>query len=683
MATKRDDFSAVGRRLRKGLLFSTCALALYGGASYYRSTSLPSSPLLLRMNMRQGFEEVSGRDLWSGFQEYDLSVHDIVYGLRKAAEDSQVKGLFADVGNLQSRGGPFSMATAQEVREALKYFNSTGKTSVCHADSFPVFDGSVDYYLATGFKGISVQPTGFVGLTGLSLSMPFLSGTMKKLRVHPLTVRREQYKSATEILTETKFSPAARENIGALLSSLFSQMVDGIAESRGMNKEQVKTLIDKGPFTAKEAKEHGLIDALQYTLSAHDSTKQVVLQNRGDKNAALKAESSDNIHVLSFRKYVKAKRKEDQWKEVKQRIREALGLSRTTTKKVALIYGLGTVDSGLGIDHSLSADTFCKSLRKAVKDKDVEAIVLRINSEGGSSIAADTIWNEVQQARRQGKKVYASIGNCAASGGYYVAMAADKVFAARSSVTGSIGIFSIQFFLRDFLREHLGVTTDSIAVGKHATFGSPLGDVPSAGSEEMNKVKAIVDIGYQEFVDKVALSRNLSVEKLSQLAGGRVFTGEEAVKNGLVDAEGGLHEAIEEAKRWIEREKGHRAKVETIAQPKSALTALRHLLSGVSSAEEQEEEEAEVNGTTTPRRQQTTSSSTTTAATALALWDPSGAFFIDSLMRELQFQRRVRDRLAAAASSSPPLSSSSFSPSLSSSSSPSSSLLRSKEQQGW
>ncbi len=449
--------------------------------------------------------------------EKRMRLRDVVEALHAAAKDPKVVGLVARV---EPEG--VGLAAVEELRDAVAVFRAAGKPAVAWADTFgEVTPANGAYYLATAFDPIYIQPSGDVGLTGLELSSPFLRGTLDKLGVEPQFAQRYEYKDAPNSFTEKGFTPPHRESLDALAGSIYEHMVAEIARARRLTPAQLSALIDRGPLLGDEALQARLVDGLLYRDQVYSRLDRTMGSGR-------------RPHLLYLRKY---------W----QRVEHSWSHGDRT---IALVYGVGDVLRGrsepdpLVGSATMGSDTVAAALRAAADADDVAAIVLRVDSPGGSYVASDTIWHEVMRARQRGKPVIATFGDVAASGGYFVAMAANKIVAHPSTITGSIGVFGGKMVSGDLL-EKLGISVDSVQRGAHAGMWS---GVEPFDADEWQKLNSWLDRVYADFTEKAARGRHLSLAQVQAIARGRVWSGVDAKRLGLVDALGGYDVAIALAK---------------------------------------------------------------------------------------------------------------------------------------
>ena len=443
------------------------------------------------------------------------TLRDALDAVEAAGDDARVKVLFARVGE-----DGLGLANVQEIRDAVSNFRAKGKLALAFADSFGEFGpGTRPYYLASAFDEIWLQPLGNVGLTGLYTDTPFLKGTLDILGIVPEFDHREQYKTAMNILTESKMTAAHREEVEGLLGSIAGQIVRGIAQDRKLPEGDVRAAIDRGPLLGKEAVEAKLIDRLGY---------------RDEAIAHARARAGSGAGMVNLATYLERARRPH---------REGA--------TIALIYGSGLiVRNGAGASpltgsHMMSAAELTRAFRAAVRDSAVRAILFRIDSPGGSAVASETIWREVAFARERGKPVIVSMGNVAGSGGYYVAAPADKIVAEPATLTGSIGVLAGKLVVSDFLKK-IGVSTDSAQIGANAGMFSPTADFSERGRA---RLEAFLDETYKGFKDHVATGRHMTGEEVEAVAKGRVWSGDEAKARGLIDELGGYAVALRLAKQ--------------------------------------------------------------------------------------------------------------------------------------
>ena len=448
------------------------------------------------------------------------TVHEIVEGLERAGRDDRVHGLIAHVG-----GSTHGMARTQELRDAISRFRATGKFAIAFAETFGEFGpGNEGYYLATAFDEIWLQPSGDLGLTGLMSEGVFIKGALEKLDVEFLGDHRKEYKNALNLFTERHFTPPHREAIETIMSDLFGQIVRDVAHRRGIEEKELRAMIDRGPFLAQEALERKLVDKLGY----RDQAVARVNERAGKAHA----------NLLYLDRYAERVGDDDS----------------PGAKTVALVYGLGQVARGssdinpITGSSTMGSDTVAAAFRAAVDDDDVQAIVFRVDSPGGSYVASDAIWRETVRAREAGKPVVVSMGNVAGSGGYFVAMNANKIVAQPGTITGSIGVLGGKPMLRDFWNS-LGITWDSVQTSANASMWS---SNHGYDGPEWQRFQTWLDHVYEDFTSKVAAGRDMAKEDVLAVAKGRIWSGERAKALGLVDELGGMSRALELAREAAE-----------------------------------------------------------------------------------------------------------------------------------
>jgi len=480
-----------------------------------------TAPLILELDLTEGIAEEPPADPVSAVLTMRRSrLADLLDGLRRARSDQRVRGLVAKVG-----GRPVGLAMVQEIRRAVEEFRDAGKLTVAWAETFGEFSaGNVPYYLATAFETIYLQPSGDLGLTGIAVERFFLRGALDHLGVDFQVAKRHEYKSAAEQLTERSFSGPAREATERLAASVTGQLTDAIAERRRLDPADVRELIDRGPFLADQAHQAGLVDELGY---------------RDEVYSRVRKQAGQDAILQHLGRYQRSR-------ALAERARR---LPSPPGRCVALIYATGPIRrgrSGRGpLSGAMGSDTIGAALRGAAADDRARAIVLRVNSPGGSYVASDTIWREVVRARNAGKPVVVSMGDVAASGGYFISMAADAIVAQPGTVTGSIGVLSGKPVLSELLGR-AGVTTDSVAEGAHSQMFKA---TRPFSEEEWALVNNWLDHIYADFTGKVAEGRRMTADRVHELARGRVWTGADALANGLVDELGGLDRAAAIARR--------------------------------------------------------------------------------------------------------------------------------------
>jgi protease-4 len=437
------------------------------------------------------------------------TVRDVVLGLKRAAADERVLGLVAKTG-----AAPLGLAVIQEVRDAVLDFRAGGKFAVAYAETFGEFGpGNGAYYLSTAFDEIYLLPSGDLNLTGLMYESPFLRGALSKLDIKVRAGQRKEYKNMANVFTEDKYNAPHREAIEALMNSQFAQITAGISTARTIASSELEAWIDRAPLSAAAALDANLVDQLLYRDQVFDQIK----------------ERTNGAPLLYLSKYL-----------------ERAGGPYDEGRHIALIYGVGQVQrggsdyNGLSGSSSMGSSSIARAFRRAVADG-AEAIVFRVDSPGGSYVASDIIWREIGRTRQQGVPVIATMGNVAASGGYFVSMPADKVVAQPGTITGSIGVVLIKLLTEKFWKEHFGVTWDEVHTSANATLWTNTRDY---SSDQWKHVQASLDRIYDDFTAKAAQGRGLEAAAMDEVAKGRVWTGADAQERQLVDALGGFETAL-------------------------------------------------------------------------------------------------------------------------------------------
>ncbi|MGH1342941.1 MAG: signal peptide peptidase SppA [Nannocystales bacterium] len=483
------------------VLSMTCLLA----------ESVPNATVI-EVRLDRPLSEVDGSDPLVGILGGGApTLRATIEGLDRAREDDRVSGMIAYID-----GGVGGMAQAQELRDAILRFRESGKFAYAFAETFgEMGPGTQGYYVAAAFDEVWMQPTGQVGLVGLMSSSSFYKGTFELLDVEVLGDRRREFKNAFNTYTERRHTPAHEEAIRTLLEDFLGQLQEGIGEGRGVGPEVVDGWIEGGPYLGAAATELGIVDHLGY---------------KDEVVTAAKAAAGEGAELLYLEAYVRR-----------------IDPAPSTDKKIAIIYGVGEVSRGssgsdaLTGSQSMGSDTVSRALAAAAADEDVVAIVLRVDSPGGSAVASDTIWREAVRARDSGKPVIVSMGNVAASGGYYVAAGATKIVAQPGTITGSIGVFAGKPNLRK-LWNKAGVTFDTVSTSDNALAYSTVHGYDERGWASL---QASLDQIYVDFKDRVARGRGMSNEEVEAVAKGRVWSGVRAKAAGLVDVLGGLDTAVE------------------------------------------------------------------------------------------------------------------------------------------
>lgn len=519
------------------LVVMIVAAAVFGPE---RSVSLPDR-IQLRVDIDGG---LSDRRRSSGlpFERKGLVLREVAMGLQAAAADKRVAAVAVHMG-----GGRIGLATAQELRAGIEALRAAGKpVRLFTEDLGGIGGGSSGYYLASAADEIWIQPSGGVGLIGIAMEIPYARGLLEKLEVQPRFGQRHEYKSAVESITRNSMSEPVRANLTGLLESLYGQMVSGIAASRGFQEAEVRRLVDQGPYLAEQALERRLIDRIGYW----------------DEFIAAGSEAAgEDAELVSLENYL-------------------AGIDRPNSEgpRVALIYGSGAIGMG-GADYDeerFGAQGVAQAFADAVEDKSIKAILFRIDSPGGSYVASDIVWREVRRASAAGKPVIVSMGATAASGGYFVAMGADSIVAQPATITGSIGVYGGKL-VTEKLWASLGIAWDELHAGENAGMWSFIRDFPAGGEA---RFREMLDFIYADFTAKAMADRGLETDHIDRVARGRVWTGEDALEHGLVDALGGYGAAIGEVRRVMGLAPDDSVELVLWPRPKSPLEEFASLLEG-------------------------------------------------------------------------------------------------------
>ena len=473
----------------------------------------------------------------------DQSLTGLVMQFKKAKADKRIKAILLDI-DVSGVG----WGKAEEIRDAIADFRSSGKPVYAYLE----FGINKEYYIASACDKIYVPPPGELFINGLAADVMFFRGSLDKLGIYPDIYQIGKYKSAGDMFTQKTMTDAHREYVNSLLDDLYGRYVNAIAQARHKTPDEVRTLIDNAPYNSAKAKEAGLVDE---SLYRDDVEKQI--------KASLGYKDTDNFTPVRGADY----------REVPP---ESLGLNEG--ERIAVIYATGDIGSGSSAnspsgEQSIGSDTLAKAINDAAADKTIKAIVMRVDSPGGSGLASDIIWHAVEAANQK-KPVVVSMSDVAASGGYYISAAASKIIAQPSTITGSIGVLAGKPVMRGFY-DWLGISNEYVLRGKTAGL---FRETEKFSDEERAKFEEwIKTTYYQDFVPKVAKGRKKDAQAIDSVGQGRVWTGAQAKDRGLVDDFGGLDKAIEVAKQLanIPADKG----VQRVILPYPQ-TFLQQILSG-------------------------------------------------------------------------------------------------------
>jgi len=463
------------------------------------------------VNDRTSSNPFQGFDLNKMENKTELGLNEILKILKKAKEDSKIKGIFLDISNIQ-----FGMAILEEIRNELKDFKKSGKFIYSYSEMY----SQKAYYLATVSDVVVLNKEGSIDFHGIGAELVFLKGLLKKLDVEMQIIRHGKFKSAVEPFLLDKMSAENREQTRQFLGGIWEHIISEISESRKISVEKLNNIADSLLIqTPEDALKHGFIDKIAYKDEVLDELK--TKSGIGEK---------ENLRFITLLKY---KDSHSDKKDIK-----------FTKNKIAVVYALGPIIGGEGSEEVIGSEKISKAIREARSDSNVKAIVLRINSPGGDALASEVILREVVLAKNT-KPVVVSMGDYAASGGYYIACGATKIVANPSTITGSIGVFGMIPNMQKLFNNKLGITFDTVLTNKNAL--TITGTRPLTSYQErviQNQIERI----YKTFITHVAEGRNISIEAVDNIGQGRVWNGYDAKKIGLIDEFGGLNKAVEIAK---------------------------------------------------------------------------------------------------------------------------------------
>jgi protease-4 len=466
-----------------------------------------------------------------------VNVHTVVRTLLKAAKDDRIVGLVVTLDKVQA-----TLTELEEIRDAVMTFRATGKKTLVHANTFKEFGhGTLAYWFATAFEEIYMPAIGSLNFVGLGVQTPFIRSLFTKIGAEPHIAQRRKYKSAANMFMEEKYTKEHKETTEHILNTVFEHVVNDIAAARNLGVDVVRDIITKGPYSSERAQDLKLINGVIYEDEFYDVLLPSKFQfDRGligslcyKLKSTIAPEQPKGVNLLFASNFFK----------------RAGGSPYTCGKnKVALINVIGSIHMGQsetdwdGTETSAGAESIVLAIRQAINDKKVKAILLRVSSPGGSAVASDMIAQQIAAAKSAGKKVVVSMGQYAASGGYYVSCYADKIVACPLTVTGSIGVLAGKINLKGTWAK-VGVTFDGVATSDNARFFDPLTSYDEG--ENQAKLEAWLDDIYDKFKGHVAAGRKLTDEQVEAVAQGRVWMGTAALQNGLVDVLGGFETAVQ------------------------------------------------------------------------------------------------------------------------------------------
>lgn len=474
-------------------------------------TTTVESNSVLRIDLKQSISERTVPSMFGDYADYgsQIGLDDILASIKNAADDPKIKGIY-----LNAATAAASPATVKEIHDALLKFKKSGKFIIAYCD----FYAQNGYYLASTADKIVLNPAGSIDFKGYAFQIMFYKGLIDKLDVDVQIVRHGQFKSAVEPYCLDKMSESNREQMTVLVNSLWGCMVNDISKSRNIPVEKLNAVADRLQASMpQEALKLKMVDKLGY----YGDVEQMIKQKIGlDEDAA--------IHFVNLGKY-----------------RKSFKTTMKGDQKIAIVYAVGEIYDGKGDERQgIYSESFIKEFRKAYNDKEVKAIVLRINSPGGSALASENIWREIALAKKAGKKIVVSMGDYAASGGYYIACNVDYIIAQPNTLTGSIGVFGMIPSLQNFLKNKLGVTIDGVKSNAHADYGTGLRTLDET---ELASLQMSIEQIYGTFLKRVADGRKMTVEAVDKIGQGRVWAGKDAVGLGLVDKLGSMQDAIDKA----------------------------------------------------------------------------------------------------------------------------------------
>ncbi len=508
----RGFFKIVFATLLAMILFTVIGIfILIGIATSAASSEKPTigtkAVLVLNFDVpfKEQYEEDPLKSIFRKTSEDLPSLHEVIRIINHAKSDSSIRGLF-----LQCAGNANGFGASEELRKAIVAFKKTGKYVMAHGEVI----SQKGYYLGSAADAIYCNPQGGLDWVGFSSNLFFLKGMLDRLEIQPQIFYAGKFKSATEPLRETKMTDANKVQTSVWLGELYTHFIEVVASARKKDTAELRRLANTGAIqSAYDAQKNGLVDGLKYD----DEIKSIWLKK-------LSMDEKEKINFVALGDY-----------------KAAINFKPSGDNKVALVYADGDIVSGYGENEQVGSDNFKNVLRKIRLDKDIKAVVFRVNSPGGSALASEVIWREISMLRKE-KPVIVSMGNVAASGGYYIACNADSVFANANTITGSIGVFSIVPNMQSFFKNKLGVTFDGVKTATYADMGGI--DKPLSEAEK-RFFQASVDSIYHTFKTRVANGRKKSIEAVDSVAQGRVWTGTHAITVGLVDRIGTLQDAID------------------------------------------------------------------------------------------------------------------------------------------
>ncbi len=488
------------------LILATMTVMAFLYSEFRRAPEVPADSFL-EVDLTGPFPEFSAPDFLTSYLlgGPTLSVHDVWESLRKAKVDDRIRCVLLRLGHLEC-----DWAKISEVRDAVLSFRQSGKKVFAYIEEAPEADK--EYYLATACDRIILHPLGWLGINGVGGWVPFFKEGLDKLGVEAEFEHVEEYKTAYNMFTEKGFTEAHKEMMEAIYQDIFSEYVRAVAEARKKTEAEVRTIIDKGLYQGEQALQAGLVDSLLYE----------------DELGTILREGGRPLKRARFSEYIRTSP-------------ASIGLE--TGRKVALLYAMGPIIGGDGAYDMIGGRTLSRAIRQAREDRSIAAIVLRVDSPGGSAVASDVIWREAFLAKKE-KPLVVSMSDLAGSGGYWISMAGHRIFAQPQTLTGSIGVIGGKFSLAGLFQK-LGITAERIAYGQRSDLFTTFRPY---SPEERRLLKEQILWTYDKFLSKAAEGRNLTREEVDGVGRGRVWTGRQAREIRLVDELGGLDKALAAAK---------------------------------------------------------------------------------------------------------------------------------------
>jgi|AntRauTorcE11897_2_1112592.scaffolds.fasta_scaffold00414_11 protease-4 len=538
--------------------------------TFQKLTNIQAPPIAKTTVLTYTFDErlpevVTSPNLSRPLLSTATTLHDVINALDTGSEDDRVKGFIARIKN-----NSIDIAQLQELRDAIFRFRASGKFAYVFSTSYGDFsNGLTDYYLASAFEEVWLQPIGNLSITGLSGQLPFFADTMDKLGINAELYTRADYKTAAEPLTRSTASPENRAMTKRLLGSIYNQVITDIATARQKEPDYIEALVDRSPLFDTQALDSGLVDRLGYLDEMVEYSKENLSDEAKDDAKLIEL----NLYAKRVASHKKSNEPSDRFSAAKDKLdKEDIKPSR-----IAVIYGSGAImpDDGkrgrsapMGTGPVLSAEDMVIALNTAREDPRVGAIIIRLNSPGGSATASESIAHAVRKAQEDGKPVLVSMSTAAASGGYWLAAGADQIVAQPTTLTGSIGVLAGKVVIGDML-DKIGVNIEEFNFGENAGMWS---SIENFSPKEKQQVNAMLDNIYDAFLTRVSEGRKIPYDTLkNELAGGRVWTGSEALEIGLVDALGGLDKTIHLAQTMMDLPEGQDADIVQYPRPKTTL----------------------------------------------------------------------------------------------------------------